>query len=168
MGSVQLDEKEPTPNYYYGYKGDIGDLSYEELKQLHEQAKLEYEKHPKPKKIVNIKEALSLINKEKKIRPDDFQKTLSAKISGKFNGELPSYWIDLLKKTNGGYLNDDCLLISIENIKDFTTEKRKQGNELFLDYPVNRISVGQSADGDWYDLVLIDDYSLDWILKNQE
>jgi hypothetical protein len=159
--SIQLDGIEPNPNYYYGRKIEIGNLSFEELKSLHQKAKEEYDKNPKPYKEVTFKEVLKTVNKEKSIRPNDFNKRLSSKEMKDCRINLPYHWIDILKKINGGYLNDECEILPLKEIETFSNEKQMAGLEFNEDYPQNRISVAKRADGDWYDLVLIKDSNTD-------
>jgi len=158
----QLDNKEIIPTFNYGNKKYIGEnLSFEELKKLHEEARKSYERISKPRKKITIKQALSLVNCEKRSRPDDFEKRLSDKELLKCKFAVPLNWVELLKKSNGGYLNSDCLLIPLNGVEEFTTEKQREGKGFYEEYPENRISVAKMADGDWYDLVIEGDCNID-------
>ncbi|MGM0884939.1 MAG: SMI1/KNR4 family protein [Bacillota bacterium] len=159
--AILIDGNVPAPDFNYGSKKDIGQLSFEELKNLHQQAKEAYDKITKPQKKITIKQALKLVNSEKRKRLEDFNRRISDKELKECTQLLPSNWIDLLKKTNGGYLSLECLLVPLKDIAAFTAEKLKQGKEFYEDYPENRISVAERGDGDWYDLKLSDNYSID-------
>lgn len=160
--ATQLDDKECIPAFNYGHKRYIGEnITFEELKNIHEQARKAYENIPKLPKIITMKQALSLVNMEKRSRPEDFKKRLTDKELMKYNIKIPFNWVELLKKSNGGYLSSDCYLVSICDIEPFTMEKLKEGKSFYEKYPKNRISVAKRPDGDWYDLVIDADSDVD-------
>lgn len=159
--AILLDGKEPAPDPYCFIKNLLGDMTILEFKSLHEQEKNNYEKIVKPEKKVTIKQALSLVNSEKRKRPHDFSKRLHDKELVGSITKLPANWIELLKKTNGGYLSIECELVPFKEIEKFSAEKLEQGRGFYEEYPENRISIATKGDGDWYDLVLIDDYCKD-------
>ncbi|MWC29860.1 SMI1/KNR4 family protein [Paenibacillus sp. MMS18-CY102] len=108
-----------------------------------------------------MNQALALVNSEKRRRREDFCKRLSKKELNDNNFHIPTNWIELLKKTNGGCLSTECELVPLNDIQTFTREKLKEGKGFDEEYSDNRISIAVRGDGDWYDLVLIDDYSCD-------
>ncbi|AZN39922.1 SMI1/KNR4 family protein [Paenibacillus albus] len=156
-GALQLDGSEPPPDFYYGSRRDIGDLSFSEIKAIHLREKEVYNQTEKPKQLITIKHALTLLNREKKKRPEDFCKRLSHKELSTAVIKLPVNWLELLKITNGGYLSLSCSIVPFQTIMSFSADKLKEGQELDELYPDNRISVAERGDGDWYDLVLNDD-----------
>jgi hypothetical protein len=160
-GAILLDGMESVPDPYCFLKNAFGDMTILELKALHEQEKNNYQKILKPEKKLTIKQALNLVNSEKRKRPRDFSKRLHDKeLIGSIT-KLPANWIELLKKTNGGYLSIKCELVPFKEIENFTADKLEQGKGFYEKYPLNRISIATKGDGDWYDLVLIDDFSKD-------
>lgn len=162
VGAMLLDSFESIPAFYFGSNGHIGEtLTFEELKELHEDERKAYSKILKPQKKITIKQALSLVNSEKRNRPHDFEKRLNDKELEQWNIKLPSNWIELLRKSNGGYLSTECYVKPFRYIETLNAEKQKEGKGFYEEYPINRISVAEKGDGDWYDLVMDGDCSTD-------
>ncbi|MFB9324501.1 SMI1/KNR4 family protein [Paenibacillus aurantiacus] len=155
-GALLLDSETLTPPFYYGEKKEIGSISFEEIKELHKKEKELYDQIDKPMKKFTMKQILSLVNSERKKRPEDFCKRLSLKEIEKMQIQLPTYWVDLLKKTNGGYLSSDCRLIPAESIITFSKDKLKELREMDAPFNEIHISVAERADGDWYALLVND------------
>lgn len=116
---------------------------------------------PKAIKKVTFKQALSYLLEAKRNRPEDFCKVLSKNELDKNTFVLPEYWLDILKKSNGGLLNYECELIPLRSIRDFNIDRKSYIQEVDEDYPLNLIHVATCVDGDWYSLLNTDVSSVD-------
>ena len=141
-----LDGKAPLPKPYFSNF----EISYETAKQNNTKEWNTYAKKPKPEMKISLKKALNLLNSIKKNEPDDFLKPLKKNIAESNPLRLPSDWIELLRKTNGGYLCDECELIAYQEIEACTAEKRVEGTENHEEYKDSYIVVAKSIDGDFY------------------
>ena len=140
-------ENYPSPFYSYTHIG---------LEELRKKLNNEWNKHIKkikPIKKINLNQALRLLMDSKKHRPEDFEKRLSENELKGSIFQVPEYWIEILKKSNGGLLNNECTLVPFKEINEFHREKQAYCEDVYEDYPVNLIHVAFSIDGDWYSLI---------------
>lgn len=141
-----LDGQAPLPMPYFSNF----DISYETAKRNNGKERVIYDKKTKPEMKVTLKQALKLLLSVKRREPGDFSKPLKQFLAEENPLHLPINWIELLKKTNGGYLCDECELIPYDEIEACTTEKRVEGKENYEEYKDSYVVIAKSIDGDFY------------------
>ncbi len=146
--AIALDNFMPNPAPNYGYE----QLTVQELHSILDLEWNKFTLNPKPQKIITDKMALDLLIRAKRERPDDFHKALAVKSLHEFKLPLPESWLDVLLKSNGGYLNDECELLPLNQIADFTSEKQSYLLEVNEDYQQNLLHVASCVNGDWFAL----------------
>ncbi len=152
-----LDNKAPLPTPFYS----CGDIELPELKKKLEIDWINYNSKPKPVKKITFKQALKYLAEEKRSRPDDFCKALNKNEISISKIELPEYWIEVLKKSNGCFLNDECTLIPLREIQQFSQDKQKYMEKVDEEFIQNLVHVASSVDGDWYSLMITSEEHID-------
>ncbi len=160
-GIEMLDGKAllPTPFYSCGY------IDLDSVKKKLEKEWTSFISRTMPAKTITQRQALKYLLEAKKLRPEDFNKAVGKSELTKVRISLPVYWVEVLKKTNGGFLNYECTLVPLEQISEFSKEKQKYSEEVWEDYPQNLIHVAHSIDGDWYSLELAHESEIDCRVK---
>ena len=141
-GDEKLDGIAELPEPYY---------TEEELARVRKRLEPAWVRHvatAKPKRETTIKQALSMLRRAKKRRPEDFPKPARP---GKGPGvSLPANWLAVLSVTDGGRLNHDCCIASISALPDMLLELEDDLKSLYDDYPFEyrHIPIGSGANGD--------------------
>jgi hypothetical protein len=113
----------------------------------------------KPTRAVKLADALALLRREKKKRPDDFRPGLGRSKRASLGPFLPADWLEVLGVCNGGLLNDRCQVAPLEELPDLDEEKRGLVASNFDDYPYDspHVPVAAADNGDWFSLAFRED-----------
>ena len=155
-----INENLPYPIPSYSKSNiDIGSLKVK--------LDIEWKKYlskPKQNKKITIQQALSLLTKSTKNRPHDFRKALSKRELELNAFSLPEYWLEILNKVNGCFLNEECELIPLKDIEEFTKDRQAYLHEVNENYSQDLIHVGMCVNGDWYSIKKDDSSSTDSVI----
>jgi hypothetical protein len=146
--SVLLDGRAELPQPFF---------THDHLRMIKIKLDKEWQIHSsteKPIRSVSMKEALTLLRKSKRDRPDDFTKGATEARLKTLDVIMPHNWIQLLRFSNGCYLDPECTLASTEEIMPMYHKKKSLISSTFDDYPydVLHIPVAYSSNGDWFSL----------------
>ncbi|AFQ43884.1 SMI1/KNR4 family protein [Desulfosporosinus meridiei] len=139
-----LDGKEDVPLPFYNL------LELQEIKQKLAVEWNEYSLKSKPIKVIQIMDSIKLLRVSKKTRSEDFNKAITKSEIETLNALIPGYWIDVLKVSNGGFLNSECTYVNTRDLVEFNIETQKYLMNVNDDYPLTHLHFAHSPDGDWY------------------
>jgi hypothetical protein len=110
----------------------------------------------KPVRSVSMPEAIRLLRREKRQRPADFNKGLRESQAVSLQTTFPSDWLAVLRISDGGLLNEQCSLLSSDELPDIAEHTRDLIADNFDDYLYERphAPVATADNGDWYSLEL--------------
>jgi hypothetical protein len=108
----------------------------------------------KPIRTVSMLEAVRLLRKRKRLRPADFSRGLGESRIASLKSTFPGDWLAVLRVSDGGSLNDECLLLKADEFSDIAEHTRDLIADAFDDYPYERphVPVAMADNGDWYSL----------------
>lgn len=151
-GTSVLDGQGSMPPPMYSYDRQ----DFETIREISNPEWAAFSKKPKPLKQITIKQALKYLAEAKRIRPKNFRKGISQHTLESLSGqlELPADWIEVLKKTNGAYLNDECSLVEGERLYSFHLQKQSAMLEAEEEVMNHFIHVAEAPDGDWFSLIV--------------
>jgi hypothetical protein len=156
-GIELLDGKSQLPSPFFSFTN----IDFDDLKEKAEAEWVKFSLKQKPIKKITFNQALKCLLETKKIRPEDFNKAPSKNEINKVNVKLPSYWVEILEKSDGCYLNSECTLVPMREIEQFSQDRQGYSEEVYEDYAQNLIHIAHSMNGDWYSLEITTDAPTD-------
>jgi len=141
QGDEMLDGMAELPEPYY---------TQEELARVRQRLKSAWEAHlvtAKPKRETTIGQALSLLRRARKRRPEDFRKPAPVK---DLAVPLPANWLGVLSVMGEARLNHDCQILAAPALPEALSELEDMLKSLYDDYPFEyrHIPIGSGSDGD--------------------
>lgn len=114
---------------------------------------LERDRPPQPTPTIAV--VLKELRRRKREDAHSFARGISVARQQRFEVDLPDDWRKLLAITNGGYLSDECAVLSIAEIEPRATEVEQYYRDLYDDPPIRerQLPIASAADGDWYSLL---------------
>jgi hypothetical protein len=141
-GDNELDGTAELPEPYY---------DAEELALLRKRLESAWGRHvaiAKPKRQTTIKQALVMLRRAKKRKPEDLRNPKRRRKDLALS--LPANWLAVLSVADGGRLNHDCCIASILALPDMIFEFENTIRSLYDDYPFEfrHTPVASGSDGD--------------------
>ena len=145
-GPTLLDGNDVLPDPYYS-KDELATLSLEIEKKWKK-----FNSKEKIARVVSIKDATKLLRQSKANFPDNFCKGLPKTKISEENINLPGYWWEILKISNGGILRFECTILALEKLEKFNQQQINRAQSLYDEYPYELIYVGVSPEDDLFAL----------------
>lgn len=145
-GALKLDGHGDLPKPYFSPLNE----SYEQAVKLNMKEKMRYEKKEKPELKISMKDSLKLLRAIKRRNPEDFVKPIPSKSALVNPLGICEAWMDVLKITNGGFVQSEFEILPYDSIEDVTRDKLIIGKENYSDYKNTYIVIGKSICGDYY------------------